>query len=93
MDTKVYIAWAFRTSDDANSGLMKHTNTDVFPTERNLIVEAMNAGKTTPAPTTKAGNEAGSLVMAFAILALTACVLSQSRKLSLFSIVFTLALF
>jgi len=46
-------------------------------------MEAMNAGKTTPAPTTKPGNEEGSLVVAFAILALTACVLSQ-RKLSLF---------
>ena len=86
MDTEVYIAWALHGSADGNSGLTTHTATGVFNmTKHNLIMEAMNAGKTTPAPTTKAGNEARSRVVAFAILPFTACVLSPGGVLQISS--------
>jgi len=80
-NTEVYIAWALHASADANSGLTMHTATGVFTTKRNLIMETMNAGSSTTSTTAKttttnAASEASSRVMAFAILALTACVLS-----------------
>jgi len=70
-DSDVWIVWAWRRNDDASSGLnsnLKHSSTGVSKRKYNLIKEAMNPSS--------AASETGSRVLAYAILALIACVLS-----------------
>jgi len=71
-NSEVWIVWAWHNNDDASSGLnstmQKHSATGVSKRKYNLIKEAMNPSS--------AASETGSRVLAYAILALIACVLS-----------------
>ena len=73
--------WGLHNATDADMGLLaKHTLKGRIgaPSEYNLIVEAMNAGMTTPTPTpTSSASQLGLRVVMFSILSLASCVLSS----------------
>ena len=75
--------WGLHNATDADMDLSaKHTLKGRIgaPSEYNLIVEAMNAGMTTPTPTptpTSSASQLGLRVVMFSILSLASCVLSS----------------
>ena len=74
-NTDVWIVWAWRDNEDANSGLnvnLKHTATGISRRKYNLIMEATGVK-----PTKKnTASQAGTRGLPFVVLALIVCTLS-----------------